>query len=261
MTKCLLPDAFTKDQTYTIIVLPFAGAPLEVFRVRKWTEAYDIFWQTANALKDAEQRLGFEHRDMHWGQILVSSTSAGRKRNDKEELKVTLIDFGLSRMDSMEGDTWWTAFEDEVFEGEGEYQFDIYRMMREHIEDGKGWEAFEPRTNIMVNLFTIRCIMDFLTAPQWLHYLLRKLIKNKGLRAPSPVSASSSALVVRERKAYELVLGLEDRLGSSLHDLAAYPYRPRTKTKSRRKTVLLEAVGASNRLTCAGDVVAFYQAI
>ena len=61
----------------------------------------------------------------------------------------TIIDLGLARMNGDE-DVHWTPFDDEIFEGEGDYQFDIYRMM----ESGIG-EEYRPVTNIMVsgNLF------------------------------------------------------------------------------------------------------------
>jgi serine/threonine-protein kinase haspin len=49
----------------------------------------------------------------------------------------------------------WTPFDEEVFEGEGDYQFDIYRMMRE--VHGGDWEGFRPLTNVMV------CLIYFLS--------------------------------------------------------------------------------------------------
>ena len=60
----------------------------------------------------------------------------------------TIIDLGLSRMDASPTGVHWTAFEPEVFEGEGDYQFDIYRMMRNH--NGDSWREYRPLTNVMV---------------------------------------------------------------------------------------------------------------
>ena len=34
---------------------------------------------------------------------------------------------------------------------EGDYQFDIYRIMKEHTHGA--WEGFEPLTNVMVSFF------------------------------------------------------------------------------------------------------------
>ena len=60
----------------------------------------------------------------------------------------TIIDLGLSRMDASPTEVHWTPFEPEVFEGEGDYQFDIYRMMRDH--NGDSWKEYKPLTNVMV---------------------------------------------------------------------------------------------------------------
>jgi hypothetical protein len=68
-------------------------------------------------------------------------------------VKATLIDLGLSRMDAGDGQdgvrVHWTPFAEEIFMGEGEYQFDIYRIMREH--NGGAWEGYRPLTNVMVS--------------------------------------------------------------------------------------------------------------
>lgn len=63
-------------------------------------------------------------------------------------VEATIIDLGLSRIGQGSLDTFWTPFTDEIFEGEGDYQYDIYRMMRKHNEDD--WESFRPLTNVMV---------------------------------------------------------------------------------------------------------------
>ena len=67
---------------------------------------------------------------------------------------VTVIDLGLARMDSHDAagaDVHWTPFDEETFEGEGDYQFDVYRLMRLH--NGDEWEEFRPLTNVMVSVF------------------------------------------------------------------------------------------------------------
>lgn len=61
----------------------------------------------------------------------------------------TIIDLGLSRMDASPTEVHWTPFEPEVFESEGDYQFDIYRMMRDH--NGGSWKEYRPLTNVMVS--------------------------------------------------------------------------------------------------------------
>lgn len=61
----------------------------------------------------------------------------------------TIIDLGLSRIDQGHGNSFWTPFTEEIFKGEGDYQYDIYRMMRKHNKDE--WESFRPLTNVMVS--------------------------------------------------------------------------------------------------------------
>jgi hypothetical protein len=84
-------------------------------------------------------------------------------------VQATVIDLGLARMNAC-GDGGlteirWTPFDEEIFEGEGQrvafdalgrflicilgdYQFDIYRLMRKH--NGGRWADFRPLTNVMV---------------------------------------------------------------------------------------------------------------
>jgi len=61
----------------------------------------------------------------------------------------TIIDLGLSRMDASPTEVHWTPFEPEVFESEGDYQFDVYRMMKDH--NSGSWKEYRPLTNVMVS--------------------------------------------------------------------------------------------------------------
>jgi len=82
-------------------------------------------------------------------------------------VRATLIDFTLSRCcvstststSTGADEVVFDPFEDDdLFEGEGEYQFEVYRRMRALVEGahgGKGekaWRASEPRTNVLVRL-------------------------------------------------------------------------------------------------------------
>ncbi|KAG1755481.1 hypothetical protein EDB19DRAFT_1661648 [Suillus lakei] len=184
-SESIRPDSFGLAQVYAIIVLPNGGPDLEAFTFKNaarsgWHQACSVFWQIARALEQAEDLMAFEHRDLHWGQILVknvpvrnsSSKKAGRKlRMDDVRfgVKATVIDLGLSRMETTDGQcskTYWTPFDDEIFEGEGDYQFDVYRMMKEY--NGNSWEGFQPFTNVI-----------------WLHYLTQKLLHSKRLKPPA----------------------------------------------------------------------------
>ncbi|KAJ7780955.1 other/Haspin protein kinase [Mycena metata] len=268
------PDTFALSQAYAIIVLPNGGPDLEAYTFASkggWKQACSVFWQVAKALAHAEQLVSFEHRDLHLGQILVRETSApdapralqtvnqNRVKATKAArpmmddpvhgVRATLIDLGLSRMDAGDGSggemVHWTPFEDEIFMGEGDYQFDIYRYMRAH--NGGDWEAFNPLTNAL-----------------WLHYLAVKLLKGKGLRAPtrrksqapSPPSAGFT-----DRDCYECMLDLEEWLGRCVAAVVAEAgCKPKGKGKKKKAVVGPPTHTPAAQLLgplCAGEVVGY----
>ncbi|KAJ2922091.1 hypothetical protein H1R20_g15006, partial [Candolleomyces eurysporus] len=256
-SESIRPDTFTLSQVYAIIVLPNGGPDLEAYTFSSpsksgWRQACSIFWQVTKSLAHAEHLVSFEHRDLHWGQILVRNVSSSKpklkavnmnagvkssKRATMDDLahgvQVTVIDLGLSRMDAGDGSdgerVHWTPFDAEVFMGEGDYQYDIYRMMRDLT--GEEWEGYHPMTNVM-----------------WLHYLASKLLRSKGLKPPSVARKSKSAAepplrltespAFSEKVCYEALVDVEQWLGQTLG--SAYPARgakASTKGRGRRATV------------------------
>ncbi|KAI0082363.1 hypothetical protein K474DRAFT_1655109 [Panus rudis PR-1116 ss-1] len=234
-SESVRPDTFTVSQTYAIIVLPNGGPDLEAYNFPSasktgWRQACSLFWQVTRALAEAEDLVRFEHRDLHWGQILVKNTTSSEKpKRRKGErlpmdhelhgLKATVIDLGLARMDAMDGTTReirWTPFDEEIFEGQGDYQFDVYRMMRVHNADS--WESYSPLTNVM-----------------WLHYLILKLLHSKRIPAPSRRAvppASTSTSTYTEQECYQCLLEIEHILGEAV----ACCKIPAAPKKGRRKT-------------------------
>lgn len=91
-----------------------------------------------------EREYQFEHRDLHWGNVLVANTNQQSisYKLDGEILTVptkgiiiTIIDYTLSRMTFND----YCFFNDlsndeELFSATGDYQFEIYRMMRDVIK-------------------------------------------------------------------------------------------------------------------------------
>ena len=99
--------------------------------------------------------LFFQHRDLHKGQILISaqippsdSDADNYLCSHGSPVRVTIIDFGLSRLEI--GKSVWTPLPEEVYEGVGP-QWDVYREMRDRV-DGD-WEAFHPITNVLVSFY------------------------------------------------------------------------------------------------------------
>lgn len=242
------------SQVYAIIVLPNGGPDLEAYTFSQptkigWRQACSLFWQVVRALATAENLVSFEHRDLHWGQILVKDVPSKvfdrgvRLPMDHPAygVQATVIDLGLARMDACAdyGSTeiCWTPFDEEVFEGEGDYQFDIYRLMRKH--NGGRWADFRPLTNVM-----------------WLHYLLIKLLKSKNLRPPRKSAAATLSPGFTERQCYESLLKMESLLAQSVREVRTH--RQVTK-KGRRKVVspTKDITVSTSGPQCAGDVLKF----
>lgn len=248
-SESVRPDTFSLAQAYAIIVLPNGGPDLEAYTFSTpsktgWRQACSVFWQVAKSLRHAEHLVSFEHRDLHWGQILVkkikakskdANVNSGAKRLAMDHLhhgvQVTIIDLGLSRMDAGDGsqkdNVQWTPFDDEIFMGEGDYQFDMYRMMRDHTK-GK-WDGYHPLTNVM-----------------WLHYLSTKLLRSKGLKPPSasskksaggagdssPARSGMESSPYTEKDCYEALVEVEQWLRQSLTD--AFPAQAKATTAAGR---------------------------
>ncbi|KAF9076999.1 hypothetical protein BDP27DRAFT_1209735 [Rhodocollybia butyracea] len=263
-SESVRPDAFSVSQAYAIIVLPNGGPDLEAYTFsnasKRWRQACSVFWQVAKALARAEQLVSFEHRDLHLGQILIkdlpstvvpmqqqklntparSHLTKASMDDPNHGVQVTLIDLGLARMDAGDGDggeiVHWTPFDAEVFMGEGDYQFDVYRMMKELNKDD--WQLFNPSTNVM-----------------WLHYVLVKLLRSKGLRAPAPARQGTQppASHFTERQCYECMVDLEQWLAQF-----TVPILAKTQTtKKRKKLVVPKTITSDLPPLCAGEIVEY----
>ncbi len=164
------PDFFKSNQLYCIIILENSGIDLEKWDLRSWNQAKNIFWNVVEILKNAEINCEFEHRDLHWGNLVLkpkhdhNNDNDGVKHtgmmlnklslkeledlnymdyndseyddvNDTDDVDVTLIDFTLSRA-RCSGDVVFTTLDHpDFFRGKGDYQFDIYRFMRKEINE------------------------------------------------------------------------------------------------------------------------------
>ncbi|KAJ1372875.1 hypothetical protein KIN20_035165 [Parelaphostrongylus tenuis] len=171
------PSDYASDQQlFVTIGMAMGGVDLEHYKLANEDQVLSVLFQIAVSLVVAEERLEFEHRDLHIGNVLVEENgdnlnyrySRGDMVLRSYGVKVHLIDFTLSRM-SKEGTTVFRDLEDdeELFTGKGDYQFDIYRMMR-NANQGD-WLSFTPKTNCF-----------------WLHYLAVKLISQRQCKKAIP---------------------------------------------------------------------------
>lgn len=128
---------------------------------------YIIIFQITFSLAVAEQKFQFEHRDLHWGNVLVAPTNEKNiiyKFNNKVHtiptngVKATIIDYTLSRLKT-NNETFFNDLskDDELFSASGDYQFEVYRLMKKKLSND--WQQYNPFTNVL-----------------WLHYITEKLL-------------------------------------------------------------------------------------
>ncbi|CAK5028753.1 unnamed protein product [Meloidogyne enterolobii] len=154
-------------------------------------QRFSIFYQVALSLAIAEERYSFEHRDLHYSNILISEvTTRERERRDKicyyyngEKIEVrshgvhaSLIDFNNSRMtDDVTRQSVFVKFAVKPYKKGDDYQFKIYPMMKKLNDDD--WSTFHRKTN-----------------HYWLHYLYDKLFKDR-------------RFTLKEREDFEKIFG------------------------------------------------------
>ncbi|KAF5290814.1 hypothetical protein FQR65_LT11518 [Abscondita terminalis] len=162
------PELFGDDQLYIILELENGGMDMESFLFKNAEEAYSLFKQISYALAVAEQELEFEHRDLHWGNILIFRCDKNKLirycLNGREfsipsnGIEVSIIDFTLSRVKIDTAIIYNDISKDpDLFSASGEYQFEIYKLMQK--KNSNEWEHFEAYTNVL-----------------WMHYVVHKMI-------------------------------------------------------------------------------------
>ena len=103
------PAGFDDDQLYVVFACADGGVDLEHVHLNSAAEARSTLMQITIALAVAEEACAFEHRDLHWGNVLlrrcgVEETRVARLNEVNVEyptngLEVSIIDFTLSRLD------------------------------------------------------------------------------------------------------------------------------------------------------------------
>lgn len=135
----------------------------------------------AISLAISESEYQFEHRDLHWGNILIVPTTdklLSFNLNGKpiqlrsNGVKATIIDYTLSRLVFNKCCLYQDLASDpELFDATGDYQYDIYRLMKNCTYNQ--WEVFEPYTNVLWLHYTINKLID------GVHYAPRKTAKHR----------------------------------------------------------------------------------
>ncbi|KAJ1679690.1 hypothetical protein EV182_001536, partial [Spiromyces aspiralis] len=121
------PDFYPSDQLFAVFILEIAGETLETAEIRSWKEAQSIIRQLIISLAVAEQMCEFEHRDLHWGNILITrcdpTTSLLYRAPTSNKststillipsygIRCTIIDYTLSRLHVADSDGSMTVKE------------------------------------------------------------------------------------------------------------------------------------------------------
>ncbi|XP_024538404.1 uncharacterized protein LOC9657580 [Selaginella moellendorffii] len=182
------PLAFPEEQLYVVFVLADGGTDLESFELLNYEEVKSLLLQVVLSLAVAEQAYGFEHRDLHWGNIVLSRDQHEqldfRLENrhflvNTHGLSVALIDFTLSRIDTGKQVVFCDLSDPSWFEGpKGDVQADTYRRMKD-ITGGQ-WEGSFPKNNSV-----------------WIHYVAEIIRKKKSFKSSAKDKRALSAFSKR----------------------------------------------------------------
>ncbi|KAI9217473.1 hypothetical protein BC828DRAFT_418090 [Blastocladiella britannica] len=179
-----LPVPQNDHQWFCIVAMPPLGDPLDRARIRGARDARSVLAQVTRAVATAERECAFEHRDLHWGNVLVQR----HQGKGAAPLVCTVIDFTLSRANVVAngaGDggstgACWSVPDPDVFAGDPDLdeQFGVYPAMRRVVgaegvtdlgEVERAWSGYFPRTNVL-----------------WIKYLASKVRGRAGARRPTP---------------------------------------------------------------------------
>uniref|UniRef100_A0A914Q2V5 Non-specific serine/threonine protein kinase n=1 Tax=Panagrolaimus davidi TaxID=227884 RepID=A0A914Q2V5_9BILA len=172
-----------KEKTKTpklALLLSVAGTEeIEDFEIFNKEEMKSIIIQTSMAMATGEKK-EFEHRHAHVSNIRVQREEGqfdyilnGVKYIvDKNGIKITLIDFGKSRIKDENGVLFYDWKTDQTLFGKNErypedpdLHFEIYDKMRQI--NGDDWASYNPKSNVL-----------------WIQYLVEKLTGfNEGMQA------------------------------------------------------------------------------
>ncbi|KAL3080007.1 hypothetical protein niasHT_034565 [Heterodera trifolii] len=202
------PDIYADEGLHFVVIgLSYGGKDLEAYTIKNGRECYSIFHQIALSLAIAEDVLEFEHRDLHAGNILVEQCPANEKirymyRGEQIDVvsngvRASIIDFSISRLKKkgvlffvdLSQDTG--LFEQNGVSDGGDYQYDVYRMMKAAVSEN--WASFWPQTNVY-----------------WMGYAAKKLFNNRFIRA-------------KRKEAIEKLFSNFENNFETIHDFIVHP--------------------------------------
>lgn len=229
------PGEYSNSQLFVVVRMEYCGIDLEKFPLTSWGQAYDIINQVAHALSQGEQVHEYEHRDLHWGNVMIDQ--------DHDKLKVKLIDFTLSRAKVGERIMFTGLDNPNFFKGKGDYQFTTYRLMRQLVQNKDGADDVKPFTQDRVteeasladtNNYAVFCPA---TNVLWIHYLLDRIVNQKQLKPVrvNPISRSARGSDAAEEKEIAHEVRCCNRLMRAYRSTDPSEARRKRKNKKNRK--------------------------
>ncbi|KAM0833398.1 hypothetical protein ACQ4PT_064283 [Festuca glaucescens] len=167
------PNDFAEDQCYIIFVQADGGRDLEKFSLLDYNEARSLLLQVTVSLAVAESACEFEHRDLHWGNILLARDEMPDKNRTMTVtlqgkricartfgLSISIIDFTLSRINTGDAILFLDLSEDpELFKGlKGDKQAETYRKMKQITKEY--WEGSFPQTNVVWLIYLVDIVLQ-----------------------------------------------------------------------------------------------------
>ncbi|VAH43351.1 unnamed protein product [Triticum turgidum subsp. durum] len=167
------PKDFSNDQHYIIFVQADGGRDLEKFALLDYNEARSLLLQVTASLAVAESACEFEHRDLHWGNILLARDEMSNKDHTMSitlqgkrirartfGLTISIIDFTLSRINTGNAILFLDLSEDpDLFKGaKGDKQAETYRKMKQITKEC--WEGSFPKTNVVWLIYLVDIVLQ-----------------------------------------------------------------------------------------------------
>lgn len=141
------PSIYESNQLYGIFILEECGEDLENYKFKNKKEVCSIITKYFRTLANLETKYEFEHRDLHWGNILIKDSCP------------KIIDFSLSRISSdkivfidLQEKHWLFGGDEKIDE-----QFGVYKSMKRLTNNN--WLIHNPQNNVL-----------------WLVYFINKII-------------------------------------------------------------------------------------
>lgn len=167
------PSEYKQSQVFGVIVMNNCGNDLERYQFKDYNEVVWFISQLLSAVHILEAHYKFEHRDLHWGNIMVKDS------------EIFLIDFNFSRLETKK--IVYTDLNQEqwLFEGDPSVdpQFGVYKKMK--VSCKNDWMSFNEKSNLL-----------------WIVYLLDKLhLKIKTLKVSEDRFKATRIVQFLENKA------------------------------------------------------------